>query len=432
MEYEQSNIRIEEKLVSITNCLDKILLRLYDIKSEESNMNEMNNTRSPSYNDLFDIEFAVWKKTGRKGRKPTKGVIERARRNWNNHIRSSDIGMMPVNHVTKDRAALFIAGLDLGHDARGKLLQWLRRCSERAVEAGHIRFDPFKNVRVARERSTEDKIKFFHPTEEYPKILANARDDEAKELFGFSMGSGARPAEAKAFCWEDVDLQNGFLTFRYGGSEDGATKSGKPVKVPLLPEARHWLEHRITRLHNGMKPKSGLLFPSPITGKAYSRSPDFGLEQAILDAGLEKNGRSLYAFRHGFCVALANGFFGEDLAPRRIARELMRQDDQKVIDVYYKILTPTLTKKAANAVAITSKMEQTPSDVIVKQSKEPDPRKVAFMQPGRNSCVSPMILGQFEQTRRLERPRIEALRSSAAELRHQADALDALADDLLN
>ena len=167
------------------------------------------------------------------------------------------------------------------------------------------------------------------------------------------MGSGARPGEAKNFEWGDVDLEGGRLTFRHGGSEDRATKGGKVCTVPMLPEARTWLQRRVDRLHGGVKPSSGLVFPSLRTGGPYDRSYDFNIDTILSAAGVEKKGRSLYAFRHGFAVALANNFFGDHWS-RAEARELMRQDDEKIIDVYYKVLTPVLAEKASRATGLTS------------------------------------------------------------------------------
>lgn len=195
------------------------------------------------------------------------------------------------------------------------------------------------------------------------------------------MGSGARPAEAKNFRWYDIDMnpENPRLTFRHGGSEDRATKSGKVATVPMLPEARTWLQHRIDRLHNGVKPEEGLVFTSSKTGEAYSRTHVFRLDDSIEAAGIRKKGRRLYAFRHGFCVALANGFFGEHWS-RAEARELMRQDDEEVIDEYYRVLTPRLASKAAKAKGLPSLggAGETPGDVTSGQSSASHIGKVAL------------------------------------------------------
>jgi hypothetical protein len=52
-------------------------------------------------------------------------------------------------------------------------------------------------------------------------------------------------------------------------------------------------------------------------------------------------------------VALANGYYGEHWS-RAEAREMMRQDDEKMIDQYYRVLKPQLAEKAAQSKAITN------------------------------------------------------------------------------
>ena len=244
-----------------------------------------------------------------------------------------------------------------------------------------VRHCPFEDVKISKERTTEDKVKFFHPKTEYPLILEHARDDNAREFFGFCMGAGPRPAEAKHFDWSDVDIEGRKLTFRHGGSEDGATKGGKPVAVPMTAEAYQWLKQRIDRKHEGIKPESGLIFGKS-TGKPYGRNYDFGLKDAMELAGIEANGRKLYAFRHGFCVALANGFFGDHWT-RAEARLMMRHSNAATTDVYYHVLEHELAEKAAQSTPLSNPDDfSTPVLGAESQRKAPqlgrgDPARIA-------------------------------------------------------
>ncbi|MEM7136985.1 MAG: site-specific integrase [Myxococcota bacterium] len=168
------------------------------------------------------------------------------------------------------------------------------------------------------------------------------------------MGCGPRPGEAKNFDWADVDLERETLTLRHGGGEDGTTKTGTVKTVDMLDEAKTWLQRRIDRLHDGIKPESGLIFGwKNQPDRAYKRNYDFGLKKTLELAGIKGDGRGLYAFRHGFCVALANGFFGDSWS-RAEAQILMRHDSPKTTDVCFTVLRSALKEKASKSVALSN------------------------------------------------------------------------------
>ncbi|MDH3728730.1 MAG: hypothetical protein OER77_14460, partial [Myxococcales bacterium] len=98
-------------------------------------------------------------------------------------------------------------------------------------------------------------------------------------------------------------------------------------------------------------PESGLIFGKS-TGKPYGRNYDFGLKETMELAGIESDGRKLYAFRHGFCVALANGYYG-DHWERAEARDMMRHTNATTTDVYYQVLTHRLADKAKHSTPLT-------------------------------------------------------------------------------
>ena len=329
----------------------------------------------PSYNDLWDQTLSTFKLG--KGKTYFKGRVI----SWEKHVRPHEIGKMPINQVTDESAREFILSRDLKHDAKTKLVQQFKRLSKLMIKQGHIKYCPFADLRIRKDRTTKDKIKFFHPTEEYPLLLEHAPTEEDREFYGISMGSGARPGETRHFRWEDVDMSptKPRLTFRFGGSEDGATKSGTVKTVPMVREAYTWYQRRIDRLHEGVKPDSGLVFESSRhPGEPYGDNHTFHINEAMQAAGIKKKGRSLYAFRHGFCVALANGFYGEELTSREIAREFMRQDDPDVIDEYYRVLTPRLASKAAQSTGLTVVSGSAQHPKSVETDSEPD--REAFLR----------------------------------------------------
>jgi integrase len=316
-------------------------------KQAEHGIEAEREKRVPSFNDLWAQGFKAYR-VG-KG----KGYVRGREQAWQKHVAGNAIGQMPCNHVTEDAASLFVDSLPLAADGRNKLLQTFRWLSKRAVKAGHLRYCPFADTKAGKNRTFEDVgIKFWHPATEYPLILTHARDDDAREFFGFSMGCGPRPSETKRFVWADVDMEGERLTFRYGGSEDGATKGGEPATVPMVAECKQWLQRRIDRLHGGIKPESGIIFAKP-DGEPYSRNYDYGLKGTLEAAGINGDGRKLYAFRHGFCVALANGFYG-DHWERAEAVDMMRHSNDKTIDCYYRVLKHRLADKAKRSKPISN------------------------------------------------------------------------------
>lgn len=306
--------------------------------------------RVPSYNELWDQGFDAWALTC-----SSDDYVRGHARNWNNHVRDSDVARMPMNQVTEDMAQTLIANLSVGQDGQRKVRSHFKRLSRKAVKRGVIAFCPFEDAKLSPKRTTkDDPTKFYHPADEYPLILEHARDDDAREFFGFSMGCGPRPNEGKAFRWEDIDLKDpkkSKLTFRYG-REGRATKTGKPYTVAMMPEARLWLVHRINRLHGGTQPTGGVIF-CKTNGGSYAKNYNFGLNETLAAANTDPQERGLYGFRHGFCVALANNFFGEHWGKDQ-AQVLMRHSSRKTTDTYYHLLDGPLQDKAANAIALTN------------------------------------------------------------------------------
>jgi integrase len=309
---------------------------------------------APSYDALWDRTFDAW---ASEDVRDSDEYIGGQARNWTNHVRGNEIAIKPINRVTEEEAKLFIAQLPLGVDGRRKIKQHFARLSKGALKQNWIRFCPFEDVKIKAPRTVEDDpTKFYHPGDEYPLILEGARDEDAREYFGFSMGCGPRPNEGKAFRWEDINLAGKKLTFRFG--RDGSpTKGGRPLTVDMLPEAEQWLIRRVNRLHGGSPPTNGVIFGKTRgkdKGGAYARNYNFGLNDTLRAAGIDPQERGLYGLRHGFCTALANGFYGPGWEDASKAQKLMRHKKLETTLVYYHVLEETLEEKANQSKTITS------------------------------------------------------------------------------
>jgi integrase len=281
----------------------------------------------------------------------TRSALER---NWDNHVREHSIANKPVGQVTEEDAQWWINTLPLAPDGARKLRNELSKYAKRAVRDGHARFNVFEGLTIPKRRTVEDDpTKFYHPSKEYPLILEHAKNETAREFFGFCMGCGPRSNEGKAFRWEDIDLEKGKITFRYGRAGN-PTKGGKPCTVDLLAEAELWLRRRIDRLYGGVKPKAGFVFgfkdrlDRPYKGRNYN----FGINDTLKAAGIDPQERGLYGFRHGFCTALAHGFYGDHWTKGE-AQTLMRHSKMETTEIYYHVLDETLHEKAQKSTPIT-------------------------------------------------------------------------------
>jgi len=161
---------------------------------------------------------------------------------------------------------------------------------------------------------------------------------------GFTVGS--RKSTLLHMPWPDVDLETGFIIERFG-LEGGPTKSGKPHRKSIIPPAREILQRRLDPLHGGVKPKDGLIFPNPKTGKAYARGFDFHFKANMRKAGVDRPDLSFHSTRHGCAVALLSGtMVGQEQAWRMEDVQLyLGQSSIKVTQRYAKLLPGVLAQK---------------------------------------------------------------------------------------
>lgn len=111
--------------------------------------------------------------------------------------------------------------------------------------------NPARDVRVPRERRTDDPWTFARPAE----VAALLEVVDEWSVVAFAVGTGLRAGEQAALRWEDVHGDH--IVVRFGGI-GRPTKGGKPRRVPLFGLAREALT-RWTRVPNDR----GLVFPTP-------------------------------------------------------------------------------------------------------------------------------------------------------------------------
>jgi integrase len=173
-------------------------------------------------------------------------------------------------------------------------LRLLRRMFWLQVEENHfpqglVPHFPMLDADPAREDFLSDA--------EFQKVLAGLNEDIAPlAIVGFN--TGARRGELLKLRWADVNLAEGFLTFR-------DTKNGTDRDVPIIGEAREALE-ALRKKH----PTSDLVFVrddgKPI--KNFRRS----WENAVTKAKLK--GRKFHGMRRGMAVRLMEAGIDSQMA----------------------------------------------------------------------------------------------------------------------
>ena len=149
--------------------------------------------------------------------------------------------------------------------------------------------------------------------EEALAVVKNASSLMHRALFGYAIGQGVRPGEARILRWEDIDWENESVHIR------GKKTRESDSTVPLMPLAQ---EHLLTWWTKCEKPTEGPVFLW--RGKPF-RDWKTSWKTACKNAGIDPKKRRLFPYlaRHSFAtLALASG--ANDAAVRGMMRHSWR------------------------------------------------------------------------------------------------------------
>jgi integrase len=196
-----------------------------------------------------------------------------------------------------------------------------------AADDGLIPANPCAGVRLPkRRRATTKEPWSFLTADEIATLLAGRQPLPLKQqtLFTLAIYTGLRQGELLGLRWGDVGRDE--LVVRHGG--DGATKSGKVRRVPLLSPAREAI--REWRIH---KPGIGpaLVFPS----RSGAHHAD-GYDGGWADRYHERVGRKVrfHDLRHTFASHLVMGTWTEKPWPLEAVKEVMGHSSIMVTERY--------------------------------------------------------------------------------------------------
>ncbi|MDI1434909.1 tyrosine-type recombinase/integrase [Polyangium sorediatum] len=265
------------------------------------------------------------------------------RSRWRTWIEEAPFADWPLSAIRARDVRQWVKGLisseahpGNGHlEARGKLsrntaqniLNLLRCALEAPIEAELLTSNPARLVRLPKAAGvTHEPWTYLTPDEQQALLECNTIDIELRCLFAFAIGTGARQGELWNVRFRDVDLQRGFVTFRFG-SAGKPRKNGKPLTVPLLPLARWALSKWLPLLARHKNPH-GLLWPT-IRGERRPRGKaPRGMRDAFETAGLgpdnRHDGRAVrfHDLRHTCASSLVAGWWGEPWTLEQVGAQL--------------------------------------------------------------------------------------------------------------
>lgn len=143
--------------------------------------------------------------------------------------------------------------------------------------------------------------------------------------------TGGRKSEVLGLEVSDVSFDRRTVRFRPNEHRPSLKTRSSDRSVPLWPQLREILQEYI---FDPKGPKSGLLFPSPRTGKMVKDTRRL-LDTLAKRIGMEEGEIRTKAFRHTYCAArLQTTDHGAAVAPYTVAKELGYRSTEMVERVY--------------------------------------------------------------------------------------------------
>lgn len=297
--------------------------------------------------------------------------IEQERSSFKTHVLGTDLAELPVRSivradvqrwldrvlVTKARGSRAKRGKTISRRTAGNALTALRAVLEDAVARGVAPTNPASDVKLPRSRGkTHEEWTYLTPAEQ--ARLVDVVPPHAKPLVAFAIFAGLRQGEQWNLELVDVHLEAEvpYVMVRYGGANHLPTKSGKPRRVDLLPEAveavRAQLELVAHLTHKARQSgrrwnERGLLFPS-LRGSRRQKGAPTGWEKWIERAGLGRTVR-WHDLRHTCASSLVAGWWGRAWTLTEVCA-LLGHTSIKVTERYAH-LAGTITEDAVRATA---------------------------------------------------------------------------------
>jgi len=162
-----------------------------------------------------------------------------------------------------------------------------------------------------------------------------------------ALHTGLRPGDLYSLRWEELNIRFGRLTKVCEKTSHAIRRDKKPAVVDMSLNATIKSVMSKWHAHQG-KPDSGLVFPSPRTGKQLNLTAHKGPWKQVKELGELQSGLNFYALRHHFISAMLAA--GVDVFT---VAKLAGHKDVKMIMDHYGHLCPDQATKALDIVART-------------------------------------------------------------------------------
>jgi integrase len=135
--------------------------------------------------------------------------------NYESFIKSSKLGNTPVSDIKKTDVLIFLKKLEedfgLKTSTIGTILPIIKQSLELACDDNVIAKNPASNIKLAKRKSTSDKIALTSKQEAelMERIELNKKNKDIKPLVGIILNIGIRIAEAVGLTWDNIDFDKG-------------------------------------------------------------------------------------------------------------------------------------------------------------------------------------------------------------------------------
>jgi len=283
-------------------------------------------------------------------------AVARERSRWAVHVLPDPIADLPVRSIVRADVQRWLdrrvvargrgarGGSTIARQTAGNALVLLRAVLEDALARGVATTNPARDVRLPRSRGRTVEPWTYLLPEEQARVLSRV-PTAVRPTVAFAIRTGLRQGEQWALRLEDVHLEEPapHVTVRFG-APGKATKSGRPRRVDLLPEAVAAVRDQLAQLRGRPNPH-GVLFPT-LRGTRRQRGAPTGWETWIAEAELGRPVR-WHDLRHTCASSLVAGWWGRAWTLLEV-RALLGHSTVAITERYAH-LAGTVTEEAVRA-----------------------------------------------------------------------------------
>lgn len=301
---------------------------------------------------------------------------------WDNHIANTSLAKLAVPRWKRRHTLFWLREFQKKGLARQTVintLNVLRGIVRSAMDEELLKESPVLEIRVPREKRTEDAWTFLKP--EQQTALLGAIPSPERLLVQFAFWSGLRAGEL--VCLRAADVGDEVVTVRYGTPPDVPTKGGRVRRVPILPGARAALDAWRAQLTvYATENPHGLVFPRRRGG---FRDPNHVLRWDMWDGARKAIGWTghWHDLRHTCGASLVRGWWGRRWSLEEV-KEMLGHESITTTERYAH-LADDILGEAARATSIGHQLVARASEALEKKTMKPaENKRNARGAPGKN------------------------------------------------